>query len=260
MTSTALDKAHAAMQAAPEDAQARLKFFERFADNELFLLLETEAEGDQITPRVFPLEDGPVVLVFDREARLAAFAEGPAPYVGLSGRVLAGMLAGQGMGVGLNLEVAPSAMLLPPDAMAWLADMVASRPTEASAVPARIDPPGGLPEILLEALDAKLATARGLASGAWLAAVTYEGGARGHLLAFIDAIPGSESALAAAVGETLVFSGLEAGALDVSFFIDGTPVAERLARVGLRFDLPELTAPAQPSAPGTDPDRPPLLR
>ena len=228
MTSTALDKAHAAMQAAPEDAQARLKFFERFADNELFLLLETEAEGDQITPRVFPLEDGPVVLVFDREARLAAFAEGPAPYVGLSGRVLAGMLAEQGMGVGLNLEVAPSAMLLPPDAMAWLADMVASRPTEAS--------------------------------GAWLAAVTYEGGARGHLLAFIDAIPGSESALAAAVGEALVFSGLEAGALDVSFFIDGTPVAERLARVGLRFDLPELTAPAQPSAPGTDPDRPPLLR
>ena len=38
MTSTALDKAHAAMQAAPEDPQARLKFFERFADNELFLL------------------------------------------------------------------------------------------------------------------------------------------------------------------------------------------------------------------------------
>ena len=107
MTSTALDKAHAAMQAAPEDAQARLKFFERFADNELFLLLETEAEGDQITPRVFPLEDGPVVLVFDREARLAAFAEGPAPYVGLSGRVLAGMLAGQGMGCLLYTSPSP---------------------------------------------------------------------------------------------------------------------------------------------------------
>ena len=110
---TALDRAHAAMQAAPEDDTLRLRFFERLMDNELFLLLEAEAEGDDITPRLFPLEDGPVLLVFDRLERLSDFAPGHAPYAGLSGRVLAEMLKGQGIGLGVNLDTAPSAMLLP---------------------------------------------------------------------------------------------------------------------------------------------------
>ena len=40
---TVLDLAHMAMEAAPEDDTARLRFFERVADSELFLLLDADA-------------------------------------------------------------------------------------------------------------------------------------------------------------------------------------------------------------------------
>ena len=60
MTETALDRAHATM----DDSDAkRLAFFERVADSELFLLLQSEAEGDQLTPEVFDLGDAQYVLV-----------------------------------------------------------------------------------------------------------------------------------------------------------------------------------------------------
>ncbi|MFD1344812.1 SseB family protein, partial [Litorisediminicola beolgyonensis] len=75
--------------------------------------------------------------------------------------------------------------------------------------------------------------------------------------------PGAEAALARAVNEALVFSGVEAGALDVTFVADSDPLAARLARVGLRFDLPIPEEPqerAAPSAPGSDPSKPPKLR
>ncbi|MEN8838080.1 MAG: SseB family protein, partial [Celeribacter marinus] len=83
---TAIDHAHAAMIAAPDDDAIRLRFYERVADAELFLLLEDAPQEDQpVTPRIFPVEDDQFVLVFDREERLAAFA-GAVPYVALSGR------------------------------------------------------------------------------------------------------------------------------------------------------------------------------
>ena len=73
---TVLDRAHAAMEQGG-DAE-RLRFYERLADAELKLLLDREAGGETIAPRIFPLEDGPVVLVFDTEERLTEFA-GPRP-------------------------------------------------------------------------------------------------------------------------------------------------------------------------------------
>ena len=48
MTETPLDQAHAAMDSAPDDDQKRLRFFERLADCELFLLLKDEPLGDQV--------------------------------------------------------------------------------------------------------------------------------------------------------------------------------------------------------------------
>jgi hypothetical protein len=93
-------------------------------------------------------------------------------------------------------------------------------------------------------------------------AATYAGGRRGHLMAFVDALPGAEPSLARAVGDALTFSGIEAGSLDVGFFRASDPVAARLARVGLRFDLPEAPKAEQVAgrAPGMDPDAPPRLR
>lgn len=257
MTGTPLDLAAAAMEAGG-DAD-RLRFYERLADAELFVLLEDEPDGRQITPRVFDLEDGPFVLAFDREERLAECA-GAAPYIALSGRRLAQTLTGEGLGLGLNLGVAPSSQLLPPEAFEWLAKMVANAPEALEARASEIGPPGALPEALLEGLDAKMATLVGLARSAYLAGAVYDGGRHGHLLAFVDAVPGAEAALAQAASEALIFSGIEAGEMDVTFLAASDPMAARLARVALRIALPAPPEPAAPVAPGSDPSRPPILR
>ena len=257
---TLLDAAHAAVSADPDNEALRLRFYERLADGEMILLLEREVVGDQVQPRVFDLEGGSVVLVFDREERLSAFAAGTAPYAALPGRVIAGMLNGQGIGLGVNLGVAPSSMLLPAEAMDWLAMALETAPEAAEGRPQEFLPPKGLPEAVLTGLDAKLARAGGLASGALLAGVVYAGGRRSHMLAFLDAVPAAEDALARAVSEALVFSGVEAGELDVAFLRTGDPVAEAMARVALRFDLPKPDVAETPSAPGMRPDKPPILR
>lgn len=257
---TLLDAAHAAVSADPDNEALRLRFFERLADGEMVVLLEREAVGDSVEPRVFDLEEGPVVLVFDREERLAAFTGGIAPYAALPGRLIAALLRGQGIGMGVNLGVAPSSMLLPPEAMDWLAETLEEGPQEVEALPQEFLPPQ-VPQAVIAALDAKLARAGGLAEAALLAAVLYRDGRRGHLLAVIGAVEGSEAALARAMNEALVFSGIEAGELDVVFLAAGSPAAEAMARVGLRFDLPQPeTAKPAPAAPGMDPSRPPKLR
>lgn len=256
---TPLDSAHSAMMAAPEDETARLRFYERVADVELFMLLEAEPAGDQISPVL--LEDAHV-LVFDRAERLAAYVGQAAPYVALSGRSIAGMLNGQPLGMAVNVGVAPSEIILPAEAMAWLRDTLAQEAAEVEARIAQVLPPKGLPEALIEAIDGKLATATGMAAGAYLVGVEYTDGGRGHLLAFVGAIPRAQDALVRAASEALTFSGIEAGAMDVGFFGPSDPVIEKLARVGLRFDLPQgeglQHTPRMP--PGSDPSKPPILK
>ena len=256
---TPLDRAYAEMAAAPDGEDApRLRFYGRLAEGEAFLLLEREAEGETVEPRLFDLEDGPVALLFDREHRVAEFTGGPAPYAAMAGRVAVGLLAGRGIGLGVNLGVAPSSILLPAEAVDWLASTVAQVPQEATGTPEEVRAPAGLPEPLLRALDAKLATAGGLARMACLAGVTYRDGRRTHLLAFVDPAPGAEPTLARAAAEALTFSGVEAGTMDVAFLRASDPAAARLAKVGLRFDLPEPPRAQGPKAPGTD--GPPRLR
>lgn len=258
MVETALDRAHAAM----EQGDADMAFYQHLVGTELFMLLEREAEDDRLEPKVFPVEGHQFVLVFDTEARLAEFAGAGAAYAALSGRAIVGVLAPEGLGMGLNLSVAPSEMLLPPEAVGWLKETLGEGPGEVEAKVQEFAPPGVLPEQLLTALDARLASAEGLAENAYLAAVVYESGAEGHMLGVIDAVPGAEPALAQAISEVLQFSGLEAAALDVGFFAAHDPVAARLARVGLRFDLPkpEPVKVQEITPPGMDPDKPPRLR
>ena len=258
---TPIDAAHAAMMAAPDDDTMRLRFYERIADGEMFLMLSEEMAGETVRPDMFDLAEGRFVLAFDREERLTQFAGRAVPYAALAGRALAQMLAGQGVGLGLNLEVAPSSILIPPAAVQWLAAATAQAPAKIEARLVEVAAPAGLPETLIAALDTKLATAAGMARHAYLVAATYDSGARGHMLCFVDAAEGAQDALAQATGEALAFSGIEAGALDVGFVTGGEPVAARLARAGLRFDLPVPAGPAVPSpAPGGDPGKPPKLR
>jgi hypothetical protein len=259
---TPLDAAHARMQAVPEDDAARLRYFAALADGMLFLMLEEEATGGNLRPQVFDLEDGPVVLAFDLEERLSAAAGAVVPYAELPGRVIAQQLAGQGVGLGVNLGVADSAFLVPPEALAWLAQTLEQGPQETAARPVSFHAPKGLPEALIEALNTKLARASGLAVAALLAGVKYDDGRQGHMLAYLGAAPGAEGALARAAGEALTFSGIEAGEMDVTFLNAEDPGLAAMARVALRFDLPEPVrseAPA-PRAPGTDPEKPPILR
>lgn len=259
---TPIDAAHAAMEANPTDDGARLKFYERLADAELFLLLEKEPENDRISPEVFEVQDASFVLVFDTVERLAEFVGKPAPYAALSGRMIAQMLAPSGIGLGVNLEVAPSSILIPADAVQWLVETLGNAPDEVEAQIAEFTAPAGLPETLITSLDAKLSTAVGLAQWAYLVGTVQENGVRSHLLGFVGALSDAEGALAKAVSEALTFSGIDAGALDVGFFAKNDPVAAQLARVGLRFDLPEPEAPTEyvQVAPGSDPEKPPKLR
>ena len=141
---TALDMAHTAMEAAPDDTAARLAFYHRLAGSELHLLLEAEPEAssDTVTPQVFEVEGAAYALAFDSGARLAAFAGAPAPYAALPGRTLANMMAAGGIGLGLNLDVAPSAILIPPDALAGLrATLGGDDPVPAPTRPGGVGPP-----------------------------------------------------------------------------------------------------------------------
>ena len=255
---TPLDKAHALMEA--DEAQA-LRFYERLADAELFLMLEEEASDDRARPLIFDTSDGAISLVFDREERLAEFVDTPTPFVAMSGRRIAKMLAGEGIGLGLNLGVAPSSMLMPPATVDWLNEVLGAKSIVTEAIPEQLHPPKGLPETLISALDTKLANMSGVVAAAYLVGVTYTGAQSGHMLAMIDVPVLAQEGVAEAVSEALAFSGIEAGQLDVTFLEANTPYIEGFAKVGLKFDIPDLVLPAplKPLAPGMDPENPPKL-
>ena len=79
----------------------------------------------------------------------------------------------------------------------------------------------------------------------------WSDGSRGHLLAFVGARPGSEEPLAAGINAAVALSGAEDLRLDVTFLPEGDPVIERIAKVGLRFDMED---------PDEAPTGPPRLR
>ncbi len=259
---TPLDHAHATMDADPENDAARLKFYERLADAELFMALEAEARENRIRPLIFEVEGGRFALVFDTEERLTDFTERPSPFAAMSGRSVVGMLVGQGIGLAVNPAVAPSAMLLPPEALSWLHDTLGAGPLEGQGTPTDVHPPTGVPESLIASIDAKLSTMAGMARAAYLAECIYKEGPRNHVIAFVDAQEAAKPAMAAAISEALTFSGLEAASLDILFLKASDAICASLARVGLRFDLPQIETPAARTvaAPGMDPENPPKLR
>jgi SseB protein N-terminal domain len=258
---SSLDQAFLAMQSG--DEAAALQFYRLLADAQLILLLQHEPEGDQIAPQVYDLSDGPVLLAFDSEDRLAAFAEGPAPYVSLPGRVIAGMMSGQGLWLGLNLGTgAASETLLPPDAMTHLLSLLDVTPVQTEARAQGFSAPV-VPDALDAALLAVFARISGLAVAAVLVGVAYEGRVRGHVLAIIGAQSVAEPDLARAIAEALAFAGLEAATLDVTFMAPEDPGLAQMVRLGRVYEVPAPVAPPEPAipaSPGFDPTKPPRLR
>jgi len=252
---TILDTGFAAMSAGGD--AARLRFYETLADSTLIVPLEREPDGDNIAPEMFETGEGRFVLGFDREERLLQFTDAATPVATLTGRVLVRMLAGQGIGLGLNLDVAPSSMLIPANAVDWLDRTLTGAPDQIEARVVEYQRPDALPPALFQTLAAKLASGAGLARAAYLVAVRYEDGGQGHLLGFVGAAPPVRAAVAKAVAEALTFSGLDQGVVDVGFFEPEDKVVATLARHGLWLDL---TATKPVPRPHRDSSKPPILR
>lgn len=251
---TPLDLACAAARDAGSDPALDGACHSALAAAELFVLLRGDGTaeavaGGELVPQVFRLSDGPLVAAFDSEARLAAFAEGPAAYAALPGRALLRHLDGQGLALGLNLGIAPSQMVLPPEAVAWLASRLPGAAPEARHGALRaVMPPRGPSPALLRALDGRLARAAGMASHAWLASVAHEDGSTALLLAFVDAVPGSETVLAAAVAEAL--------ALVQPALPPDLPATPPDAPAPASMPAPPPDTPADASMPASPPDAP----
>ncbi|MEO1001466.1 MAG: SseB family protein [Pseudomonadota bacterium] len=251
---TPLDAAHAAMEASPEEAGPRLAFYARLAEAELSVLLDGEPVGDRARPLILETGEGRFAFAFDLAERLASFAEGPAPFLALSGRRLAGLLAGEGVGLALNAGVAPSSFFLDAAGVDWLAATLADPAERRAVLPGAVHPPGALPPQLLTALDARL---RALALRPAAAHLVEAEGAEGRRLTLaLTGLPEeAEAATAAAIGEAVRLSGLEAGTLDIAFLPKGSEAARRIASLGIAIELPEPEAPGQVA-----PDAPPRLR
>ena len=252
-----LDDLHGAMERGG-DAEG-LAFYRALVDAELFLLLEAEAVGQVMTPRVFDLAQGPVLLAFDSEERLAGFAEGAVAYAALPGRVIAGQMVGQALSLGLNLgSGAASEVILPPEALDWLLAMLDQKPPEA--LEARVLGFGA--SVVPESVAAALASVLLAGMRGYLVGVRYAGGGQGQMLALVGVDVASEGRVARAVTEALAFSGVEAGALDVAFLAAGDAMLGRMAAVAQQFEgtaaaVPELV---RREGPGMDNTRPPILR
>jgi hypothetical protein len=256
---TPLDQAHAAMEAGGEPEA--LAFWRAFADAELFLVLEQEAQGDTLEPRVFDLSMGSMLLAFDTEERLATISDTPVPYAALPGRVVAAQLAGQELALGLNLGTgAGCETVLAAGSIDWLAQMLTQEePEERVAQIERLAAPL-LPEGLGEALRALLPPQ---AKGA-LAQVSYTDGGWGHVLALSGLTAEDAPRMGRAVTEALAFSGLDAAALDLVFTEADAPLFARIAQAGQQLQpmprAPVTGTATAPKGPGTDPDRPPRLK
>ena len=256
---TELERAFRAMSASPGNDAARLAYYGVLADTALALHLEDEPEGEDLSPVVLELGGVSYVSVFDGEDKLADHAHGVAEFASLSGRGLSQMLRGQGVGMAVDRGTRYE-MLLPPDAVDWLAGTLATGPTEGTARPVALRPPPVLPEGLESALQRKLTGAGALAETAWLAMADYDDGNEAALIVVVGARAGTEEGLAAAISEALTFSGLDNAHLDVAFADSDAPLTKRVARVGRELELSRPAPPEPPSPPGSDPGKPPRLR
>jgi hypothetical protein len=260
---TELDQRYAALLTGG-DAEG-MAFYRALADAELFILLEAEAEGDVMTPRVFDLEAGPVLLAFDSEERLAGFSDQVLPYAALPGRVVAGQMVGQGpesenrLALGLNLgSGAASEVILPPEALDWLMAMLDQAPAEVLEARVAAFQAPSVPGAVLATLAGALA---GVAR-AYVVGVLYQGGRRAQMLVLTGVEAAAEAKVLRAVTEALAFSGLDASALDTVFRPVGDALLARLAGVALVLEGEAVVegVPEAPVGPGMDPARPPYLK
>ncbi|NHF71713.1 SseB family protein [Paracoccus xiamenensis] len=236
---------------------ARARVLNRLADTEIFVALAGDPEGDRIQLRLFDLPTGRTAVAADTEDRLAEFFAEPVAHAALPGRALAAMLAAEGVALMVN-PGAPSEMVLEPATLDWLARALQSAPTEDQTGPARLTPPA--PEMvaaLAEPLAARLSDMAGLADGAALVAAEWTDGARGHLIVLSGVADERRPLLAKALAELIAFLPPLPQPCDVAFDL---AVPENALLLRLDPVQPAPAPKSAPRAPGSDPDKPPILR
>lgn len=239
----------------PDAARARV--LNRLADTELFVALEGDPVGDRAKLRLFDLPAGRLAIAADDEARLAGFFDAPTGHLAMPGRALAAMLAPEGVTLMVN-PGAPSEMLLDAATLGWLAEALSQAPAEEKAGPARLSAPS--PEMvaaLAEPLAARLSDMAGLAEAAGLAAAEWPDGSAGHLLVLDGVAEAQRPLIAKALAELLAFLPPLPAPCDVAFDL---PLPDGALILRLDRTVPEPAPAPAPRAPGSDPDKPPILQ
>lgn len=232
------------------DAPARAAILRRLADTMLFVALAEEAGEDRLRLLRLDGPDGPLVLGCDTDDRLTDFLGQAVDYAALAGRVVAGMLARDGLALLVNPGTR-SEMLIAPDALRWLVDALAESP-DAAQDGADLSPPGAdLPENFVPLLGERLAEMAGLASAAILTQARWADGREGYLLLIEGARPEFEPAIAKAIGEFAAFLPPLPGGLDVSF----APLAAPKGAPRIVIEPAPIPPPPPPRKAG-----PPILR
>ena len=254
MTDTPLDHLHQDMLK-QDSEDSRRRYFSRFLATQILLALEKPA-GETISPKTLEVEGDILALAFDSEARLAGFAD-TEHYVSMSGRDLAGLLKAGELGLGLNLAGEGYPLHLSPQDVVWLTEQSAQEADQVEDRVTELGPPGDLSDGLLDALDQRLASMKGLATSAFLVRVQRDKSDARLLLLLTGALPAMRGQIAGHIAEALAIRNVQE-ALDVGFADPGDPLLMAAVRHGLRIDLPQLEASA-PKPPGSDPDTPPRL-
>ena len=260
MTLTPLDRAHAAAEAPSAPPDARARFYALMLESALFCPVgdtaADAAEDAALKPLVFALENGPVALAFDDDARMAAFFDAPTEYVTLQGRALAAALAAAGLGLGLNLGDAPSATLLDAATVAWLAAEMGGG-VEAAALDGALTlgPPRGAEPGLCAALTERLSAFPGMVAEAWLVRLGADAAAARLTLLFQPTaafVRGAE-ALSGALGRAAQPYAPSGEEVVIGALTPEHPLLRPARAQGLRLwpapEAPETPAPKTPAPP-----------
>lgn len=259
-TLTPLDRALLAAQAPEAGDAAMARFYALLVETALCAPVTPTAEDTPIAPVVFDIAGGPVALAFDDDSRMVAFFEQATDYVTLTGRSLIGALAESGLGLGLNLGDAPSAVLLDSETVRWIAAEMGGAVEALDLTGALVvGTPSGAPRALLAALSERIAQMPGLVAEAWLVSLAADGQTTGLAVLWRPA-PAASRAIAGVVtvlGRAAAVHGAEAGSVAVGVVAEGDALL-RAARTHGASLHPEARAVApMPSRPG---DTPPRLR
>lgn len=238
------------------DAQ-RARVLNRLADTELFVALDADPVGDRVRIRLFDLPQGRLAIAADQEDRVAAFFDAPTEHVAMPGRALAAMLAAEDVSLMVNPGAA-SEMLLEPSVLGWLAEALSQTPAEMQAGPARLAAPSSqMVAALAEPLATRLSDMEDIAETAALVSAKWQDGAEGHLLVLSGVEEGQRALVAKALGELLAFLPPLPESCDVAFDLP-LPDAALILR-NEKNEAAQVTS-GGPTAPGSNPDKPPILR